>query len=558
MERGFLGDRRSVWLWRALLLGAALTLALFVAGCGGDASGPTAGGGIGGSGTGQPIAGGGVGGTGTGTVTAVGTGYRTMDSSDDDGENSGAVASIQLNGTRTFTVTEQTQFLIDGVPVDATTFLTEGKGLVVRVDVGGDVNADFTRGTALRVEGRHLLRGPVTSVSPLRVMGQEVVTTPSTVLAGGLGTGYGSAGASADWQAQLAALFKAGPVYLAVSGYVSAPGQVQATRLARVSKPPAEWKLTGEAGSSVQVGFTVGAQTVRLTAGAGNCGPAVRAGNMVDVRFAPDFAYLLSIAGGTPGVLTATSVMCINTALEIPDGVHTSWLAVGMEGIVSDASGGDGYSFLVDGQPVQVTDETTYRSGSEDSIVVGARVQVDGLLDLTTGVLTANALEFFGGEVRIEARLTDATESLLQMIGISVWRTPTTAGDLELFGEPLSDRLVRVEGIQGLGSVVYAERVQETDHESSGSVSVEAPVNYVWPWHEGKFTMLGLTVDTWGAHLQGPDGRYLSRSEFFQVLKPGMQARVSGARYYAPRRTLYDAQQISIRPADDSSGAWSD
>lgn len=560
MERGVLRDRSKAGWLRALWFGALLSLVLLVAGCGGGSTGPAAGGGIGGSGTGDHVAGGGIGGTGTGTVTAVDTGYRAMDSSEsgDAGSASGGVASIQLNGTRTFAVTADTLFLIDGEPVTSETFLSKGKGLVARVDVATDVNADFTSGTALRVEGRHLLRGPVTSVAPLRVMGQEVITSSSTVLGGGLAGDSGGAGATPDWQSQLAALFKAGPVYVAVSGYLSGPGQVQATRLSLLARKPAEWKLTGQVASSVNNTIAIGEQTVLLVNGTGNCGPTVESGSFVDVRVVPDFNYLLSITDGEPGMLSASSVTCISTALQVPDGVNTNRLAVGMEGFVSDTTAGDGYTFLLDGQPVLITEATAYRSGSVDGIRVGARVQVDGFLDLATGVLTANAVAFFGGEVLIEAPVSESTTELLRMIGLSVWRTPSTDGDLDLFGSSPSDRLVRVEGVQGLGSVVYAGEVRKTPYVGYGTVSVQAPVEFVWSWHQGKFNMLGLTVDAWGAYFRGPDGQVLSRDQFFSLLKPGMQVRVSSARYHAPSRSLYDAFQISIRPDGDDSSAWSD
>ena len=428
------------------------------------------------------------------------------------------------------------------------------------MDVGIDVNADFTRGTALRVEGRHLLRGPVTSVAPLRVMGQEVLTSSSTVLGSGLAGDFAVPGGMPKWQAELAQQFKTGPVYLAVSGYLSGPGQVQATRLSLVPNPPVEWKLIGAVARSTQGRLTLGEQTVLVPAGAGDCGPTVEAGQVVDLRFEPDRAYLLSIGedeSDALGALTASTVKCISTALTIPEGVSNSWLAVGMEGFVSNDAGGDGYTFLVEGQPVLTTEATTYRFGNKDSIRVGARVQVDGLLDLTTGVLQASSVQFYGGEVRIEAPVSASTDELLTMIGVSVWRTPSTRGDLDLFGSRPTDGLVRVEGFQGLGSVVYAGNVQATRSRSFGRVSVQAPVEFVWHRRTSGFSMLGLSVDIGRSVLRGPDGSFLGPREFLQLLRPGIQVRVSDAHFFERQRKLYDAKEISIRSDDDDFSLWS-
>ena len=108
----------------------------------------------GGAGSGL-FAGGGISGTGLGTITAFG--------------------SVEINDIRDFTTDANTQFFLDDDPVaDQATLeallcggvpcVATNPGMVARVDIGSDVSADFTSGTAITVNAFNLVKGPVTGI----------------------------------------------------------------------------------------------------------------------------------------------------------------------------------------------------------------------------------------------------------------------------------------------------------------------------------------------------------------------------------------------------------
>jgi len=137
-------------IFRKLLMVLAIT-SLIACGSGG-----------GGGGGGGLVAGGGISGTGVGTITGFG--------------------SVIINDTREFEFDGETRFFRDGVEVIESTFMQDGAGMVSRVEIGDDVSADFTSGTAATVTADNAVKGPVTSISPLQVLEQTVVVNGDTVL----------------------------------------------------------------------------------------------------------------------------------------------------------------------------------------------------------------------------------------------------------------------------------------------------------------------------------------------------------------------------------------
>jgi hypothetical protein len=131
-------------------------------------------------------------------------------------------------------------------------------GAVALFNARGVQDNDFATGTLEFVNARTALKGPVTSLSPLQVLGQTVVITGDTVLADLTSIADLDVGNE-----------------LEVYGFTRADNVIQATRIQR--KAPGdltEWKLTGFVTASNTTSFNVGAQTVSLSAGAipNDCG----------------------------------------------------------------------------------------------------------------------------------------------------------------------------------------------------------------------------------------------------------------------------------------------
>jgi hypothetical protein len=194
-----------------------------------------------------PVAGGGTGGTGLGVVTGFG--------------------SVVIDD-ETFGTDDDTAYFIDGEDVGKAQFKaifggTQAVGGAVALfNARGVQDNDFATGTLEFVNARTALKGPVTSLSPLQVLGQTVVITGDTVLADLTSIADLDVGNE-----------------LEVYGFTRADNVIQATRIQR--KAPGdltEWKLTGFVTASSPADFNVGTQVVSLSiVDATGCGAAVPA-----------------------------------------------------------------------------------------------------------------------------------------------------------------------------------------------------------------------------------------------------------------------------------------
>jgi hypothetical protein len=437
--------------------------------------------------------GGGIGGTG-GINTVAGTGLGSIT----------GFGSIIVNDTRTFTIGENTQILLDDQPVTETELQAEGPGLVARVDVGTDVDADFTSGTALTIDVENLLKGPVTATGPLQVLGQTVVVTGDTVLTAGT----------------VEAALVAGDI-VEVSGYANADNVVQAVRLAFRPGGTGTWKLIGVVSGLAGSTFNIGAQPVDFSGVTPlDCGAGLSDGALVKVTAAPDAAF----TGGSV-LSTVTGVECDQPGLEVPDQIEGTTLEAEVEGLVTSVVLPD---LTVNGQAVRTTGTTTFEGGTTEDVVIGAKLEVEGVLDTQTGLLTAERIRFRETRFRLEAPLaaTDIVvgQSLLAL-GITVLATPLTEDEDGIFSTGAGDQQVEVRGFVDGNGDVLATRVRLRGAIDLDDVRVRGPVSAVpgQPF----FELFGVSVDTTGASLLDADGTPVSEAAFFALISQGVEVDVN-------------------------------
>jgi Domain of unknown function (DUF5666) len=479
----------------AALLGVA---ALLLTGCGnGGSSAPST------------VAGGGIGGTGKGTVTGYG--------------------SVILDGTREFEIAGQTDIRLDGAPTDETTLRGLGIGLVARVIVGSDVDADFTRGTALSIDVDRLAIGPVTAPGPgLQVLGQAVVVPADAVLV----------------PADLDLSTLTDQDVLAVSGYASADNVLLATRLERLSAAP-EWKLTGPvSGLLPGVSLLIGTQAVSLAGvSPADCGAGLANGDWVDIRAVPDASFL---AGST--LSGVTSLTCFDPHLPPPPGLVRGSVPASINGLVSS----DPVLlplFAVEGQDVLVNGGTIYHGGAPEDISTGVQLQVQGMLDLATGILTAKQVRFAQVRVRIRAPLNPGDVVIgtqVTMLGIAVHATVLTMDLAKVLDGISSAGQYQVHGHLDKDGTVYADRIVGNGMPNYNNVKLRGPVGAVTGPHG--FTILGVAINTSGTTLfYDPDGTPLTEADFLARLSSGVQVQVSGATYDAGTGALSNAESMALQ-----------
>jgi hypothetical protein len=408
--------------------------------------------------------------------------------------------SVILNDVRRLDTDADTVITIDGIEVGEADLRAHGLGLVTQVLVRASPNEDFTRATAARVDARHSLKGPVTATDPLQVLGQDVIVTGDTVLAG----------------VPSAAVLQPGQL-VEVSGYIARPGAVEATRLQVQPGGIAEWQLTGEVTALTVGGFLIGAQEVRLNGLVPrDCGAGLAAGDRVEVRAAP------TIQEGA--LSTVLDVQCIPPAPQLPD-LAARELAAFVEGFISHADD----ELIVGTQVVRLTPQTQLRGGSPQDLLMGRRIEVQGVLETGAAVLTARRITFRQPRVRIEAEVLqeDLVDGVLRVLTIPVRRTVLTEDHAEAFTGAGLPGQIQVRGFVDREGEVFATEVHRLGAPDPFDLRLGGPARDIVPF--ARFQVLGIEVDVPSVvFFQDRFGEAMTSDQFFAALEEGRQVQVHG------------------------------
>ncbi len=454
------------------------------------------------------VAGGGIGGTGTGTITGFG--------------------SLILNGDQHYQVNENTRITMDDSEIGESELQAEGMGMVANVDFYLEEGEDYTAATATAVRAMHLVKGPLTSIEPLQALGQSVVATGDTVLPDGLVLDNLVVGDIVE-----------------VSGYPDPELPIRATRIELEPSGVETWQLVGFVHTVSAKTFMIGAQKVDFSAVTPrDCGGGLANGDLVKVKAAPDPEF-------EPGVTltTVTDVECLPAALVVPDDAEPILIAA-LEGIVTSAALPD---FTIGEQQVRITEATYIEGGGSEDIVPGAKVEVAGLLDTITGVLTADRVRFREIRVRIIAPVASSdiiAGEALTILGILVMATPLTQDENSTIATETGDVQVEVNAFRDSSGGIFATRIRKVGSMDFDDVRLRGPVSAVG--ERPVFWLLGVRVNTAETLLLDWLGAVIGQEEFFHRIAQGSLVDVEHGAYDAEGNTISagSSEMTTIRIKD--------
>ena len=490
-----------------IIFSAAAAALVALSGCGGGGGGSLAGtGGIGG--TGVRVAG-----VGIGTTTGFG--------------------SVIINDVRQFTIDSETLILRDGDEITEAELQLEGEGFATRVEIGEDVSSDFTSGTAVRIAVDNNVKGPVTSVDPLTVLGQNVVATGDTVLS------------------DLTAISDLAVTdEVEVSGFSDDNNVIQATRIQRKAGGIAVWKLTGRVSNVTPGGFDVGTQNVQLNGVVPrDCGTGPVNGDLVEVKAAQDPAFI----AGNP-LVTVTDVECKLPGLEVPANAVGTLLEAQVEGLVTTITSPN--DFVINGQRVQTTTGTGFEGGTVEDIVIGIKLEAEGTLDSSTAVLTAEKIKFRETRVRIEAPVTipggGLGGSFTIMDIISVNTTSLTEDDDGLVdgSGPAGNIQVEIRGFVDSSGTVFASEGRERGTADLTDVRLRGPATDTCDPSaaDNELAILDVIVDTAdpGTVFSDESGPLPSNIAFCNLVSIGTPVQAENGTFSSAPARIDNAGQIEI------------
>ncbi|BFM07413.1 DUF5666 domain-containing protein [Halioxenophilus aromaticivorans] len=412
----------------------------------------------------------------------IGNGSGDSNDGDDSSSGSDGGASIgvltdagglEVNFNSEFSLAASGTVYLDGAEVDASELQD---GMVASFKLEETVPDDLSSGTATEIRANHIVIGPVTSLAPLSVLGQEITVLEETELDGISNDDVGN--------------LSLGEV-IRVSGYSNRQGGNIATRIDAPTGGTLEWKITGTV-SSLQASssFSLEDQPISMGGVVPDCESEFADGDYVAVTASPITSFT---AGQT--IDTTLSISCESIALPtlVNDDDDIDELPAEMEGIVSEVNNRS--EFLLYDQEVEISSSVQFTGGEESDLILGAKIEVEGTVDPDSNILTANSIIFHQRPIEIEAPLasTDITANeSVTFFGLSVTTNKLVMEDDLIVSSGVADAQVRLNGFVDEEQVPYAIALSIRGNSDDEDVTLKGPVSDV---ESDGFDVMGISVE---------------------------------------------------------------
>jgi Domain of unknown function (DUF5666) len=442
-----------------------------------------------------------------------------------------SVGEIEVN-ERTFDIPGEAELSIDDDPVTIDELhdrLEKAEGWRSD-DIVVDADATLSTGSVTSIRLENNLKGPITSVDPLRVLGQPFTINGNTVLVG-----------FAD-----PTLLAVGQ-FLEVSGFVDTSSSLIASRVALEDSPPAQWRLSGfvtqldGGASTATIGSPPGGQGIAFVgATPADCGTGLQVGDYVVVVADP-------IGGFVPGqvVDSVTQLRCRPVAQAGEDGEHDAF-----EGLITSLINDTSFTFA--GFTVTHDASTLFRNGNAGDLDEGVRVEVEGTFTSPT-TLAARRIKFILAAVRFRAPVAAADVTpgqSITILGNTVLDNAQDRDEDDIMANGLNQTTqVEVRAyLDKLGNL-FATRVRSRGDPRTDHYQLQAPAQTVTP---PTLTALGLTVDTSSSTFLDESQSPITSQQFFAAISAGTLFEIDDASFDANNNRLFGGV-VSL--SDDGASA---
>ncbi|MDH4084968.1 MAG: DUF5666 domain-containing protein [Nitrospira sp.] len=382
------------------------------------------------------------------------------------------------------------------------------KGMVVTVH--GSFNGDHH--TASLVQQKDAVEGLVHSVAvdglSLVVMGQTVLVDTTTIIDNNI-------------PGQNILNLVPGTDNVEVNGHIRPNGIIQATFIERklVGVTPEVRGFVNDHASGSTT-FRIGNLTVNYSGADISDMPVPNVNNwdglFVEVK-------------GTNFVSASTTLIATKVEPETK-GIGQAIDEFEVEGFVTraGASNGNVIAFTIGTTPVRTTENTEFRGGTVDEIVVGVKMSAEGRFDGST--LIAKHVKFHDS-VRLEgdATVIGSTLRLTGLSGVTIAvnsQTEVKDGGNTLTLNDLQSNHVRVRGRVTGKNTVIATRIQLRSPDTD--VDLQGPVQSI---AGNEIVILGVSVVTSAInHFESVSGTSMSREGFLAAVRVNSLVKVKGER----------------------------
>ncbi len=434
-------------------------------------------------------------------------------------------AEVTINKNRVFTTNNTTKLKIDDKDVDANQFLQFSKGMIATLEIGDDVDANVTSGTAKSIHAENQILGPVTNMSPFQVMGQDVVIDADTLLVNNNGT------------------FSEGEL-LRISGEFTDTNVLLASRIEKVSTLD-EFKIITHVSAVNANILQFGHLSLDISnTEVNDCDNVIQPGQLV--KFETDFVTNFDISVPLTNI---TDFECLSGLIILPPGNGSTTTQFTAEGFITEII--DTTHFKLNGQLVETSATTEYVNGSGADIDVGVKLEAEGNFNTTTNLLQANKIEFSQVRVRIIAPVLISELSATQVtaLNISGIINALTKDSDSLLPALTQDTQIEIRGFLDSQHNLLIDKLSDKGAPDNSSVRLRGPVDTI---ATPVFQLLNVTIDTSTSSFILNDSP-VDQATFFANLADGAEVDVQNATYNSSIQTLTGGE-ITLEETADMGG----
>ena len=415
-----------------------------------------------------------------------------------------------VNDTRDFAVNAATQYIIDDDAIAGEPTPTQvGPGSTVFARLAAD--ATLSSGLAETVEIHTQLRGPITQLNPLQVLGQNLTIDADTVL-----LGLPEAGMNA---------LRIGNI-LEISGQIDANNSVIATRLGLKNTPP-NWRLSGFVTSLTTNSLHIGEQVVNVKFAPINCDAGIAIGSYVAIRAFTQTPYV----NGTP--ISADQVRCA-TPTPSASVIGAAMVVTGLIGTAPQNG-----ELLLGTLHIATDAQTRFRNGNAGDLHAGVRIEVEGSYS-NLNRLRASKIRFIRRSIRLQAPVAPSDINLgesLTILGNNI-KNSAQLRDLDaIFALGLTEsRLLDVRAYQDSAGNFYATRVSNISVPVLNNYTLQGPASDI----EAAMTrckVFGTTISASNSY-STINGLMVTPQQFYAALTDAMLVRIENAVFDSNTNTL--------------------
>lgn len=428
---------------------------------------------------------------------------------------------FDVNRSRTFSMDSNTLIYLDDSLIDNTTFEIIGSGFKTEFTVLDDVNSTVESGTVNALNLITNLQGPVTSVSPLKVLEQPILMTSDTVKV-------------FQSTIQLDNL-------LSLSGYLNNNNSLKATRIMN-NESLTHWKVRGFASNINANDFSIG--SLKINFGGEqfiNCNSGFNNGQHVEVVMASDATYQTGMA-----IETIISIKCLklNQLSE-----QSTLLPMVLQGFIGQTSG---QNFWLDDIFVDTTNDTLYENGEKAFIEEAINVEVQGSFNTQTSEIQADIIRFLDTRIAIEFPIEPQDIVMGESItiqGVTFLKTPQTKTSSILDNGIAAAKQIEIQGFVDSAGNAYISKVLDKGTVKYNSVSMRGTINSV---NNPLFSLLSFQVDVTDSLIVNLGAGVIDVNTFFGLIEVGSQVEIRNAIYDRAETKITDGK-VTIKSMSTKS-----